>query len=122
MKLGPSTGLRWWAAAAAGVTVGVTGWLLLRDLLEEGAGPPQLTLLRRRVTEMAGAGRVRVRYLGDGIVELVGRIDDSELVSRLLTEAASVAGVEVVVNRLWGSGGRVLEDPDRPIDGPSGPR
>lgn len=91
----------WWAAATAGLLLGAGGWLLLRQLETDGRRRPRLWAVRGRVSKLAGAGRVRVRHLGGGIVELVGRIDDPELVSALVEEASRVEGVQVVLNRLW---------------------
>lgn len=95
---------RWWSAATAGLVAGAAGWLFLRDFLTDEDPPePRTELLQRRMNELAGPGAVQVRHLGDGIVELVGRIADPELESLLLAEASRVRGVAAVVSRLWGT-------------------
>lgn len=119
MKLDLLRGWRWWTAATAGVALGAAGWLLLRGAPDERSGPLSMAVLRRRVAEMTDSGSVRVRHLGDGIVELVGRVDDPDLISSLLAEASSVEGVEVVVNRLWGVAPAADGGRNRPIDAPS---
>lgn len=105
MKLRLSGDWRWWSAATVGFALGVAGWLLLRDGLRTTprASPP-MHLLQRRMDELTGPSTVQVRHLGNGIVELAGRVEDPELEARLLSEASGVEGVAAVVSRLWGAG------------------
>lgn len=83
---------------------------------------PDLEVLRERLGAIAEPESVRVRHLEDGIVELIGKIEDRALISPLLEEASHVEGVRVVVNRLWSDEGRAEDGVNRPIDASSGRR
>jgi hypothetical protein len=55
----------------------------------------------RRVAAEPGGDQVRVRELGPGIIELVGRARDAATGARLVALAAAQSGVDSVVNRIW---------------------
>jgi hypothetical protein len=66
-------------------------------------GPPELSEkdLRIRLDGLPGGDAVRIRALGEGIVELIGSAPDDGVAADLLAAAAAEPGVEVVVNRIW---------------------
>lgn len=101
---------RWLPAAVAGAALGVLGWFLVREGLGGRNGSDALTVdlsaLRARL-RAAGAEDVEVRLMAPGIVELVGRVDESPGAERLLDVASRTPGVEIVVNRLWVPPGEV---------------
>lgn len=78
----------------------VQGLEQARDLL---VGPVAVDLeaLRARLGELPSADGVRVRELGEGILEVVGRAPDDAAARALLEAVAAEPGVEVVVNRVW---------------------
>ena len=90
------------------------GWSRLRDAWDDAAEGlaaardrvrPRPILdehgLGERVAGLACAARCRVRVLGEGIVELVGRCSSDDELRVLLDALAAEPGVEVVVNRVW---------------------
>lgn len=71
-----------------------------RELLSRPV-PLDLGALRRRVETLPSGEGVRVRILGDGIVEVVGSAADAAAARALLDAVAEEPGVEIVVNRVW---------------------
>lgn len=63
--------------------------------------PVDLEALTRRLSALPCGERVRVRDLGEGIVEVVGAAPDEATARALLDAAGGAPGVEVVVNRVW---------------------
>ena len=74
----------------------------------DGAGrktaEPDVEAMTTRLRERAGAGGLRVRSLGQGILELVGTAHEEADVHSLLDFLAAEPGVSVVVNRVWTAG------------------
>lgn len=122
-RLLASPALRWFGTAVLGAATGALAWLAVRELPNgDGDVEPDLDHLRRRLAAVAGPDAIRLRTLGPGIVELVGRVDRADVVPALLAEASETEGVEVVVNRLWSPGKRRAVAQNPPIDAPSGAR
>lgn len=75
----------------------------LASVRERVLGSPEVDLigLQLRLDALPGGQEIRVRDLGDGIVEVVGSAPDAESVEALVSILADEPGVDVVVNRVW---------------------
>jgi hypothetical protein len=90
---------RYWLGALLSGTV--AGAIFLRLWRRSADEAPTAPLLEHQLHSSGGTGDVAVRHLGDGVFELVGRVDDRETALRLERIVEETAGVAGVVNRLW---------------------
>ncbi len=92
----------WWSPLLAGAALGgIAAWLVLRSRRAHARREPDVAALSERLRERTGADDLRLRSLGQGILELVGSAGEELNVAALLEALAAEPGVSVVVNRVW---------------------
>ena len=95
-RAGRRSGL-WALLAGAGLGLALT-WLLRERSDADGI---DLVKIQNLVLGLAGNADVEVRQLGDGIVELVGKVDTPERARVLVESVGEAPGVRTVLDRLW---------------------
>lgn len=86
-----------WNDAVDGASEGLSN---ARQLVSPG---PELDeeALEEMLAKTPGSSGCRLRFLSDGIVEVVGSCASEEALTEILDALAAAPGVEVVVNRVW---------------------
>ena len=107
----------WWPSLVVGAVFGAgVSWLAVSGRFRRGADPDNRGLrarLKRRhvepdLDELAallrawpGAEELRMRFFGQGILELVGSAGKDLDIAALIRVLAAEPGVSAVVNRVW---------------------
>ena len=100
-------GARWWVSAAVGAAAGIAVIATARVRTAPLRVPvtPPVSDLSGVSPDIDGSESIWVRYLGEGLYELVGHADDPEAARLVARALAERPGVVAVVNRVFTTSG-----------------